>query len=309
MTLLDTPHVQISLVETHEDILSLTDLRYQEWMSEDPNPPNLSSFRLATAEIFHESVEEGSMVFLASMLSNGSADGHGIDDGMKKYVTVGAAELSPIELKGVFIGNENSKSSNAHNEAMSLYITDVVTSSAYRRHGIGSKVMNAVEQNALKMGARFLFLHVEHDNIGARKFYERLGYKDVDIKSRKGREDSEEDGIISFSLEDRELSTTLQATTTINRKDLIAMDVTRLAVNAGAVGQLLMMKQMSEPTLRDGYIATAQSSSCSTQASTKVPTTDSSALVGVEFGKQNVNQGRKKRKRLTIISNIWGIKL
>lgn len=86
--------IQFSIVKTNEDILSLADLRYQEWMSDEPNPPKLSSFRLATAEIYEERKREGSKVFLAS----------------KGDATIGAAELSPIELRGVFTRDWDSSS-------------------------------------------------------------------------------------------------------------------------------------------------------------------------------------------------------
>lgn len=258
-----TNDIQVSVVTTNEDITSLADLRYDEWMRKDPNPPKLSNFRLATSEIYHESKREGSTVFLATIMSN-TSNNH-------RYTTttvVGAAELSPVELKGVFtiagknaalFGNVNAIIS----EAMPLYVTDVVTSSAHRRLGIGSKLMDAAEKTAREMGSRFQFLHVEHDNIGARTFYERLGYVTVDIEMVQGEAaaTTNGNGIILFSHDDGEFVREPLISTTSNgngSRNLIAMDCNRLAVNAGTVGQLLMMKQLasfstSPPKIARGF--------------------------------------------------------
>ena len=58
--------VQISKVQTNNDILSLAKLRYQEWMINEVNPPLLSNFCKATAEIYNERKVDGSIVFLAN---------------------------------------------------------------------------------------------------------------------------------------------------------------------------------------------------------------------------------------------------
>eukprot|EP00984_Skeletonema_dohrnii_P021392 scaffold10677_cov80-Skeletonema_dohrnii-CCMP3373.AAC.2 len=63
-------------------------------MADDPNPPSIHNFRMATAEIYQERSLDGAMVFLAKKnndnINNNDADGN---------ASVGAAELSPIELK------------------------------------------------------------------------------------------------------------------------------------------------------------------------------------------------------------------
>ena len=269
--------IQFSIVKTNDDILSLADLRYQEWMSDDSNPPKLSSFRLATAEIYEERSRDWSIVFLAS----------------KGDVTIGAAELSPIELQGVFIRGWDSSSKpsarNNNEEMMPLYVTDVVTSSAYRRLGIGSKLMHVVERTAWEMGSGVVFLHVEDGNVAARQFYLRLGYVDVEPTESQKEEDyvAKEGGMIYFLFDD-EGSLTLQPTNEV--KDTIAVDAERLATNAGTVGQLLMMKQLSTSTPKDGHdtIFTAQSA---TKSSTNDP------FSGGGFGKRRAKKRQTKRKR------------
>mmetsp|Transcript_19395 Transcript_19395/g.33287 ORF Transcript_19395/g.33287 Transcript_19395/m.33287 type:complete len:323 (+) Transcript_19395:233-1201(+) len=279
--------IRVSIAKTNDDIISLADLRYQEWMVEDSNPPRLSSFRMATAEIFHEREgDNGPLVFLASMpCTDASGD----------RVTVGAAELSPIELKGVFISSDENSYRNAQCEALSLYITDVVTSSKYRRYGIGSRVMNALERNAQKLGARFLFLHVEDDNVGARQFYKRLGYQDVDVQSISGEDASEENGVVSFSLENGELLTPRQMKKLKDTDDLVAMDTNRLADNAGTVGQQLMMKVL--PSQMKIFNNGCDPTTLLPLPTTETLSTDSLGIKGAGFGKQKVKKRQKSRRR------------
>ena len=131
--------VQISIAETNNDILSLADLRYQEWITKDGDSAN-AGFRLATAEIYRDRKEDGSTVFLASIAP--SDYGSGKNDRHRRSVVVGAAELTPIELKGVLIDRDNNDYDHYTGDAvLPLYITDVVTSKAHRRLGIGSILM------------------------------------------------------------------------------------------------------------------------------------------------------------------------
>eukprot|EP00970_Alexandrium_tamarense_P007193 scaffold1270_cov176-Alexandrium_tamarense.AAC.1 len=73
------------------------------------SPPNLSNFRRATAEIYHERKAEGALVFLAKLNDGGSS------------LVVGAAELSPIELKGAIMMAPTQLDDNRR----LLYVTDV----------------------------------------------------------------------------------------------------------------------------------------------------------------------------------------
>jgi ribosomal protein S18 acetylase RimI-like enzyme len=145
-----------------EDIRALADLRYNEWMADDPNPPSLGAFRAATHEILEERTAEGAVAFLARP----------DDDDSTVRPAIGTAELSPIEFQGAI---RNSESSRPHSF---LYITDVLTSKTNRRMGVGKALMEAMEAHAVQLGATQLFLHVKQDNEAARAFYERpgLGY-------------------------------------------------------------------------------------------------------------------------------------
>lgn len=155
---LGRPLVTVSPVHERntEDVRALGNLRYNEWMADDPNPPSIGAFCAATHEILEERNAEGALAFLARLVDDNTA--------------VGTVELSPIELQGA---------TNAIQAAGDfLYVTDVLTSRDHRRMGVGMALMEATERHAVELGATQLFLHVKQDNVAARKFYERreLGY-------------------------------------------------------------------------------------------------------------------------------------
>jgi len=229
---------------------------------------------MATAEIYQERKIDGAMVFLAKKNNdnnnNNDADGNS---------SVGAAELSPIELKDVIvlpnsIDNEQQQQRNkADNTSSNLlrYVTDVVTSSSSRRLGVGSILMDAVEKSAWDLGTRCLLLHVEDENDMARRFYEKLNYVYV------GKEHAAAAAATTLvDSSDRVSSLNLEETIghTIN------IDTTRLAVNAGTTGQLLMMKELSEPVLLQG----------------EERAKDASREVIKGFGRQTMKRDKKKKK-------------
>ena len=184
--------------------------------------------------------------------------------GSVDVVVVGAAELSSIELQNCII-NSNSIDQDI-DIATPMYITDVVTSSTHRRFGIGTKLMAEVERVAVyEMNTRIVLLHVEYDNIPARKFYERLGYTVVWGEDCKDGGDTKE--VLSISLDklsQPQSSAVIEDVTIDNQQhDMIALDTKQLSINAGTVGQLLMMKRLSKESIsevaEDDYISTLQS--------------------------------------------------
>ena len=279
----------ISKVSTNTDILSLAKLRYQEFVLDGSNAPRptLSNFCRATAEIYEERKLDGSIVLLYRTKTKKNED----DD--EEEVVVGAAELSPIELQGcVDISctdtNDNDNDPNSINAAM--YITDVVTSSKHRRLGIGLKLMHEVERVAWKeMGTRIVFLHVKYDNIGARKFYERLGYitikgeEDCCVESEDNRIAVSNDGIISISLVDDGPEHLLTLTEKQNFAHTMTINAKQLEINAGATGQILMMKQLSNEL----------------DQSSSMESSPSKVKEGIGFGsqKEEVNKRPRKKKR------------
>ena len=292
----------ISKVSTNTDILSLAKLRYQEFIIS--SPPTLSNFCRATAEIYEERKLEGSIVFLYRTKTKKNEN----DD---EEEVVGAAELSPIELQGcVDISctdtndNDNDHYYDPNSINAAMYITDVVTSSKHRRLGIGLRLMHVVERIAWKeMGTRIVFLHVKYDNIGARKFYERLGYitikgeEDCCVESEDNQIAVSNDGIISISLEDDGPEHLLTLTEKQNFAHTMTINAKHLEVNAGATGQLLMMKQLSnESTSKEAIGSTPL---ISLDHSSSMESSPSKVKEGIGFGskKEDVNKPSRKKKR------------
>ena len=57
----------------------------------------------------------------------------------------------------------------------SLYLDDLYVKSGFRSNGIGSQLLNKVFETAVKEECNRISWQVEEKNIGAQKFYKRLG--------------------------------------------------------------------------------------------------------------------------------------
>ncbi|KAL3797139.1 hypothetical protein HJC23_000477 [Cyclotella cryptica] len=257
-------NIEISQVQSNADIVSLADLRYQEWILEDNDSqndttvtprekpstaPSQTSFRFATEDVYQERRAEGALVFLAKY---NNKDHLGVDERNTPAV-VGAAELSPIEIRNCI---QICGAQDIECAPMAMYATDVVTSRSHRRLGIGSKLMSALDDTARSLNCRFLFLHVKHDNVAAVNFYHGLGYLEVTSNNTAG----DVEGLMSFSITRQGLSISpvnktasrIPETETINGftknehdgNPAIIVNTRQLAVNAGTVGQLLMVKPL-----------------------------------------------------------------
>jgi len=214
-------------VTSPTDVLSLADLRYDEWIvaadvdqaargsndGDDKNshpPPSRYAFRMATAEIVEERSEAGATAFLA-LLDNNDITDTGISS------AVGAAELSPIEFDGA-IRNNIIDTDIKHVLPSMLYVTDVVTSSQNRRMGIANALMEALEQYAYETygNGTALYLHVKPDNEAAQAFYTnpKRGYSCVSTTNPDDLKDS-------------------------------IIDMDRLEENSGTAGQILFCKVLN----------------------------------------------------------------
>ena len=178
--ILPIPVVVVTPVTTHQDIVDLANLRFDEWIHDDT--VSRSSFAMATADMVQERSAGGAIAFLAKLSGT----------------PVGAAELSPLEFANTSLSNN------------ALYVTDVVTSKEYRRLGVASALMTALETTAKTLGVAELFLHIEPNNTAALHFYQspQIGYRIP--------------------------------------QQLKGLDTKHLAENAGTVGQLLLSKVLTE---------------------------------------------------------------
>lgn len=65
------------------------------------------------------------------------------------------------------------------------YVTDLIVVPEHRKSGAAQELMNAAEQWARSCGAIALTLNVLADNLPARRFYEKTGFKDYQLRLRK----------------------------------------------------------------------------------------------------------------------------
>jgi ribosomal-protein-alanine N-acetyltransferase len=62
------------------------------------------------------------------------------------------------------------------------HILNLAVHPDFRRRGIGTKLMEEVMDELKKNDCRYLYLEVRVSNLGARKFYERRGFRVVGIR-------------------------------------------------------------------------------------------------------------------------------
>jgi ribosomal protein S18 acetylase RimI-like enzyme len=85
------------------------------------------------------------------------------------------------EEQGQVVGNINVTSSDYGNRHW--VISNVAVLPAYRRQGIARALMDASLEHARVRGASRVSLQVRHDNTGAHRLYESLGFRTVDTNS------------------------------------------------------------------------------------------------------------------------------
>lgn len=85
----------------------------------------------------------------------------------------GTAECSFHEFHGTQLGQRRPRSSI-------VYVTEVAVHPAIRRRGIGSLLLNAVDNLAERLDVETVYLHVDICNFSAISLYERCGYRKVD---------------------------------------------------------------------------------------------------------------------------------
>ena len=78
-------------------------------------------------------------------------------------------------------------------------IYNIAVSSAYRRQGIGDKLLSELLKMAGNLGVNTIFLDVRESNLPARNLYKKYGFYDINI--RKGYYDQpKEDAVIMIRI-------------------------------------------------------------------------------------------------------------
>ena len=103
------------------------------------------------------------------------------DDVLRSWVAVCNGAVAGVLLAG-YAGDDV--------EILNLAVAD-----AARRHGVGRALVRVALDEAIARGLTRAFLEVRESNAGARAFYARLGF--TDINRRRGYyRDPEEDGLV-----------------------------------------------------------------------------------------------------------------
>ena len=79
-----------------------------------------------------------------------------------RFFTGGEDEILVAEQAGMVVGF--------------LYLDDFSVTAACRGQGIGSRLLDMAEEYAAALGLGEIHLHVERDNHGARRLYQRRGF-------------------------------------------------------------------------------------------------------------------------------------
>lgn len=66
-----------------------------------------------------------------------------------------------------------------------VYVSEIRVDENFRGRGIGHKLLQAVENAALELGYRALYIHTEASNKGAIRLYENEGYEIERVQLRK----------------------------------------------------------------------------------------------------------------------------
>ena len=91
-----------------------------------------------------------------------------------RFFTGGEDEILVAEQAGMVVGFL-SLESHREGEPPFLYLDDFSVAAACRGQGIGSRLLDMAEEYAAALGLGEIHLHVERDNLGARRLYRRRG--------------------------------------------------------------------------------------------------------------------------------------
>lgn len=92
-----------------------------------------------------------------------------------RFFTGGEDEILVAEQAGAVVGFL-SLESHREGEPPFLYLDDFSVTAACRGQGIGSRLLDMAEEYAAALGLGEIHLHVERDNLGARRLYRRRGF-------------------------------------------------------------------------------------------------------------------------------------
>lgn len=99
-----------------------------------------------------------------------------------RFFAGGEDKILVAEQAGAVVGFL-SLESHREGEPPFLYLDDISVTAACRGQGIGSRLLDMAEDYATALGLGEIRLHVERDNHGARRLYQRCGF---DVSAEQG---------------------------------------------------------------------------------------------------------------------------
>ena len=113
-----------------------------------------------------------------------------------------AQGLAELEASGarIWVDTEESKLAGAvasREAGGETEILNLAVTPAWRRRGIGRRLMETALESAVLSGAQRVFLEVRESNAGARSFYSRLGFVESGRRKNYYRQPSEDALLLS----------------------------------------------------------------------------------------------------------------
>ncbi len=95
---------------------------------------------------------------------------------LERFFSGGEDKVLVAECQGRVVGFL-SLESHRENPTEFLYLDDFSVTASYRGRGIGSGLLDLGEEYAARLGLGEIHLHVERDNLAARRLYQRRGFE------------------------------------------------------------------------------------------------------------------------------------
>lgn len=87
-----------------------------------------------------------------------------------------------------------------HSAAHQGEILNLAVERAHRRRGVGRALLEAALENMRPRGVRLVFLEVRESNLGAQRFYQRLGFRQVGRRRKYYRKPPEDALVLAIDL-------------------------------------------------------------------------------------------------------------
>lgn len=155
---------------------------------------NADTLTLTTTQV----AEQNGIIAGVAILHVGDSIGRG---SMRAYWNVARSQLSLLMAVRAFTGGVFANwaiHKRIPHDADLVYIEALAVGAAYRGHGIGTRLLTAASAWGLARRRPRMALHVLQSNTGARRLYERMGFRLACPEPRPARPGSRRQGWVSL---------------------------------------------------------------------------------------------------------------